>query len=231
MDKSRLLRILMKKYRGATFALNAALSKPKAFPAPVFGRARGDCLSKGRVNKAFISFAPCPSPQSLRDFPHVVPPCRGTYGCFFKDPIVNWSRTILSDVPSTKVREIAAMLKPIHVGEDIAAAQQKKAVRLIEKAARSAADHSRRAGERRCCAFPEQHWRRIRTTDEMDKQFFMNGTMFVDRGHSFVAVPRAILPSCPPTLQPRRLGVGQGWPLCGPPWSALGAATYAVAAA
>ena len=83
---------------------------------------------------------------------------------------------------------------------------------MIEKAARSAADYSRRAGERRCCAFPEQHWRRIRTTDEMDKQFFMNGTMFVDRGHSFVAVPRAILPSCPPTLQPRRLEVGQGWP-------------------
>jgi putative transposase len=85
---------------------------------------------------------------------------------------VNWSRSIFSHVPSTKVREIAAMLKAIHVGEDIAAAQQKKAVRVIEKAARSAADYSRRAGERRCCAFPEQHWRRIRTTDEMDKQFF-----------------------------------------------------------
>jgi len=56
---------------------------------------------------------------------------------------VNWSRSIFSHVPSTKVREIAAMLKAIHVGEDIAAAQQKKAVRVIEKAARSAADHSR----------------------------------------------------------------------------------------
>jgi len=39
---------------------------------------------------------------------------------------VNWSRSIFSHVPSTKVREIAAMLKAIHVGEDIAAAQQKK---------------------------------------------------------------------------------------------------------
>ena len=55
----------------------------------------------------------------------------------------------------------------------------------------------------------------------------MNGAMFVDRGHSFVAVPRAILPSRPPTLQPRRLGAGQGWPICGPPWSASEAATYA----
>jgi hypothetical protein len=35
---------------------------------------------------------------------------------------VNWYRTIFSHVPSTKMREIAAMLKAIHVGEDIAAA-------------------------------------------------------------------------------------------------------------
>jgi hypothetical protein len=46
----------------------------------------------------------------------------GRNGRFFKDPIVNWYRTIFSHVPSTKMREIAAMLKAIHVGEDIAAA-------------------------------------------------------------------------------------------------------------
>ena len=89
---------------------------------------------------------------------------------------------------------------------------KKKAVRVIEKAARSAADYSRRAGERRCCAFPEQHWRRIRTTDEMDKQFFMKGRCSWT-GVILLSLCRgAILPSCPPTLQPRRLGVGQGWP-------------------
>jgi Transposase, Mutator family len=39
--------------------------------------------------------------------------------------IVHWYRNILSHVPSTKVREIAAMLKAIHAGEDIVAARQK----------------------------------------------------------------------------------------------------------
>jgi putative transposase len=45
---------------------------------------------------------------------------------------VHWYRNIFSHVPSTKVREIAAMLKAIHAGEDIAAARE-KAVRVIEK--------------------------------------------------------------------------------------------------
>src|SRR5262249_30193135 len=46
--------------------------------------------------------------------------------------IVHWYRNIFSHVPSTKVREIAAMLKAIHAGEDIAAARE-KAIRVIEK--------------------------------------------------------------------------------------------------
>ena len=46
--------------------------------------------------------------------------------------IVHWYRNIFSHVPSTKVREIAAMLKAIHAGEDIVAARQ-KAVQVIEK--------------------------------------------------------------------------------------------------
>jgi hypothetical protein len=44
----------------------------------------------------------------------------------------------------------------------------------------------------------------------------MNETMFVDRVHSFVAVPRAILPSRPLTLRTRRAG-GQRWPHLRPP--------------
>jgi hypothetical protein len=51
---------------------------------------------------------------------------------FFNDPVVHWYRNIFSHVPSTKVREIAAMLKAIHAGEDIAAARE-KANRVIEK--------------------------------------------------------------------------------------------------
>ena len=46
--------------------------------------------------------------------------------------IVHWYRNIFSHVPSTKVREIAAMLKAIHASEDIVAARE-KAVRVIEK--------------------------------------------------------------------------------------------------
>ena len=46
--------------------------------------------------------------------------------------IVHWYRNVFSHVPSTKVREAAAMLKAIHAGEDIAAARQ-KAVQVIEK--------------------------------------------------------------------------------------------------
>ena len=38
---------------------------------------------------------------------------------------MHWYRNIFSHVPSTKVREIAAMLKAIRAGEDIAAARQK----------------------------------------------------------------------------------------------------------
>ena len=46
--------------------------------------------------------------------------------------IVHWYRNVFSHVPSTKVREIAAMLKAIHASEDIVAARE-KAVRVIEK--------------------------------------------------------------------------------------------------
>jgi transposase-like protein len=38
---------------------------------------------------------------------------------------VHWYRNIFSHVPSTKVREIAAMLKAIHASEDLAAAHEK----------------------------------------------------------------------------------------------------------
>jgi transposase-like protein len=46
--------------------------------------------------------------------------------------VVHWYRNIFSHVPSTKVREIAAILKAIHASEDIAAARE-KAIRVIEK--------------------------------------------------------------------------------------------------
>src|SRR4029450_2122259 len=57
--------------------------------------------------------------------------------------IVHWYRNIFSRVPGTKVREIAAMLKAIHAGEDIAAARE-KAIR--REAAWAAPEPRRRAG-------------------------------------------------------------------------------------
>src|SRR4026209_394719 len=46
--------------------------------------------------------------------------------------VVHFYRNVFSHVPSTRVREIAAMLKAIHASEDIVAARE-KATRVIEK--------------------------------------------------------------------------------------------------
>src|SRR5271165_7067640 len=98
---------------------------------------------------------------------------------FFPDPawqrcIVHWYRNIFSHVPSTKVREIAAMLKAIHASEDIVAARE-KTVRVIEKlrALRltKAAELVEAAAEETLTyyAFPEEHWRRIRTNNPLER--------------------------------------------------------------
>jgi transposase-like protein len=88
--------------------------------------------------------------------------------------IVHWYRNVFSHVPSTKVREAAAMLKAIHAGEDIAAARQ-KAVQVIEKLRglrlTTAAQLVEGAVEETLAyyAFPEEHWRRIRTNNPLER--------------------------------------------------------------
>ena len=88
--------------------------------------------------------------------------------------IVHFYRNIFSHVPSTKVREIAAMLKAIHAGEDIVAARQ-KAVQVIEKLRglrlTRAAELVAAAAEETLTyyAFPEEHWRRIRTNNPLER--------------------------------------------------------------
>src|SRR5260370_27223461 len=83
---------------------------------------------------------------------------------------VHWYRNIFSHVPSTKVREIAAMLKAIHASEDIAAARE-KAVRVIEKLRRlrlaRAAEHGEAAIKETLAyyAFPKEHCRRVLTNN------------------------------------------------------------------
>jgi transposase-like protein len=87
---------------------------------------------------------------------------------------VHWYRNIFSHVPSTKVREIAAMLKAIHASEDLAAARE-KANRVIEKLRglrlSRAAELVEMAVEETLTyyTFPEEHWRRIRTNNPLER--------------------------------------------------------------
>ena len=108
--------------------------------------------------------------------------CMGLAGSaaeFFPDAafqrcVVHWYRNIFSHVPSTKVREIAAMLKAIHASEDIVAARE-KAVRVIEKLRglrlTRAAELVETAVEETLTyyAFPEEHWRRTRTNNPLER--------------------------------------------------------------
>jgi transposase-like protein len=84
--------------------------------------------------------------------------------------VVHWYRNIFSHVPSTKVREI----KAIHAGEDIVAARE-KAVRVIEKLRglrlSRAAELVEATVEETLTyyAFPQEHWRRIRTNNPLER--------------------------------------------------------------
>ena len=88
--------------------------------------------------------------------------------------VVHWYRNIFSHVPSIKVREIAAMLKAIHASEDIAAARE-KAIRVIEKLRglrlTKAAELAESAVEETLAyySFSEEHWRRIRTNNPLER--------------------------------------------------------------
>ena len=87
-----------------------------------------------------------------------------------KDVVVHWYRNVFSHVPSTKVREIAAMLKAIHAGEDIVAARQvieklhglrlTRAAEIVETAVEETLAYY---------AFPEEHWRRVRTNNPLER--------------------------------------------------------------
>jgi putative transposase len=76
-------------------------------------------------------------------------------------------------VPSTNVREIAAMLKAIHASE------REKAIRVIEKLhglrLARAADYY---------GFPEEHWRRIRTNNPLERIVHETGGAPASWAHS-----------------------------------------------
>jgi putative transposase len=87
---------------------------------------------------------------------------------------VHWYRNVFGHVPSDKVREVATMLKAIHAQEDRAAAEAKatdvaaklraarmnKAAELVEQSVGETLSYY---------AFPEPHWRRIRTNNPLER--------------------------------------------------------------
>jgi putative transposase len=88
--------------------------------------------------------------------------------------VVHFYRNVFSVVPSGKVREVAAMLKAIHAAEDIQAAQAKadqvvaklRAMKLTAAADKVATGIAETFAY---YAFPETHWRRIRTNNPLER--------------------------------------------------------------
>ena len=83
-------------------------------------------------------------------------------------------RNVWTAVPTSKVKEVAAMLKAIHGQEDRAAARQKAeqvAAKLKEMKLADAAALVLAGIEETLyyCAFPREHWRSLRTNNPLEK--------------------------------------------------------------
>jgi len=88
--------------------------------------------------------------------------------------VVHFYRNVFSVVPKGKVRQVATMLKAIHAQEDLSEAQAKaEAVtqKLRDMKLRKAADMVAEGAQETLTYyhFPEQHWRRIRTNNPMER--------------------------------------------------------------
>jgi len=88
--------------------------------------------------------------------------------------MVHFYRNVFSHVPRPKMREVAAMLKAIHAAEDVQAAREKArqvATKLREQRLTRAAELVEASVEETFgyYAFPEEHWRRIRTNNPLER--------------------------------------------------------------
>ena len=88
--------------------------------------------------------------------------------------MVHFYRNVFSHVPAGKLREVALMLKAIHAQEDLPAAQRKAAevvARLKDMRLGKAAELVETAVSQTLAyyAFPEEHWRRIRTNNPLER--------------------------------------------------------------
>ncbi len=87
---------------------------------------------------------------------------------------VHFYRNVFSHVPSTRVREVAAMLKAIHAQENRAAAQSKAAdvvANLKTMKLRAAAELVESAIDETLTffAYPPQHWLKLKTNNPMER--------------------------------------------------------------
>lgn len=88
--------------------------------------------------------------------------------------VVHWYRNVWTEVPSGKVKEVAAMLKAIHAQEDLAAARVKAAAvvaKLRELKLGKAADAVEQGVEETLSymSFPREHWRNLRTNNPLER--------------------------------------------------------------
>jgi putative transposase len=88
--------------------------------------------------------------------------------------MVHFYRNVFSHVPAGKLREVALMLKAIHAQESLDAARRKAAdvvARLREMRLGKAAELVETAVDETLVyyAFPEEHWRRIRTNNPLER--------------------------------------------------------------
>jgi len=87
---------------------------------------------------------------------------------------VHWYRNIFSNVPHTKMRKVATMLKAIHAQEDIESAREKAAAvayKLENMKLKKAAEKVRTDAHETFgyYHFPSEHWRQIRTNNMLER--------------------------------------------------------------
>ena len=88
--------------------------------------------------------------------------------------VVHWYRNIFKNVPRDKMRTVAAMLKAIHAQEDREAAREKAVAVVAKLKAMKLHKASAHVGESvdetlSYMAYPEEHWRRIRTNNPLER--------------------------------------------------------------
>lgn len=88
--------------------------------------------------------------------------------------MVHFYRNVFSHVPRQKMREVAAMLKAIHAAEDVQAAKEKArqvVAKLRDQRLTRAAELVETSVDETFAyySFPEEHWRRIRTNNPLER--------------------------------------------------------------